>query len=206
MRHRCPGALRMIIVSTMFVGAGGCLVDFPSVRSTGEVIGGDRKLNSLLAMIASMRGEAARRDLGVAGVFYSCSLNPTWQSVAYSGAFAGTDQLAASEYTVVCAGETVGSARAAVVHEVVFYQDATCPPKDRTVLLFLEDNRWIVHNPHLLRERHLDGAQSPLGTTPAPATQKFIWNAGRWSEQDISRANGKGRATTTKQKGQAAPR
>jgi hypothetical protein len=171
-----------LICATMVVlGSAGCLVDFPTVSRTGHVVDGDPKLNALVKCIASLRVGSARKADGVVKVMYFCSLNPTWQSVAYAGSFPETPTLAQSDFVVVCAAEVLASSNAAALHEVALRADAKRPPRTRYILLFWRAGTWTPRYPYLLEDRRESNNLAVSRTTTSQPTSKFTWEGGKWS-------------------------
>ncbi len=79
----------------------GCLVDFPTVRATGDTAGGHPKLRAALRFISEQRKTNARTEAGVVSAQYTLSVTPTPQSSLHRGTLPSREGLAHASYGIL---------------------------------------------------------------------------------------------------------
>lgn len=143
---------RMMIVVTILL-IGGCLANPPIPSTEGKIIGGDKRLRSILRVIQGLRDKNATKPEGVVDAWYSATICPTPGAIAYealSGVLPTTGEKIAAEYQLLYS-DTLREANVAVVTEVLGHGSHESKLHCVTLLFLWEGSRWVQQDLALFR-------------------------------------------------------
>ena len=133
-----------LIFLLLFTGSG-CSMHAPEITPSGEVVGGDEKLRSILIIIKEKRDKWARKNMGVIDGYYTAIIDPSGDLVKSGHLLRGTNQTVGVIYQFIYNPKTLSNARiASVTESLVYKKDGSVHVDCSTHVYRWRDGQWNI--------------------------------------------------------------